>query len=830
MLTFNGINRLFIIILFLSALTVLLVGSPVSAAQTTSNICTPEGGLTNQPSNTGDLIGGDFTKTSFGAITSGTPSVTLEAPAMIMPDSGFYVTINITGAADLNGYLVHLGFDPNVIQMAGVDGLGSGSGITDGVINGTDIPFVGWTYQPTPGTPSGEIAIMGKLSGIKSVNGSGSLAKVHLVTLPGTSGNLTSLSLSTIELVDSVATVTYLDNPLPVTVTISNNETQVTAVTTSIAGSISDTTATLNGILNSLGTATTVNLFLGYSSVQGGPYTLVAGPTVTSVSNLSLPLSYSGTVTGLTPDIQYFCVAQAQYGSYTITGTELSFYSSEEIQPVLTSISPSKSLTGATLESVVITGTKLTGATAVNFSGSGVTASNIMVISDTQITAAVTIASDAVAGSRDMTVTTAAGISSPLTGAFTVLALPVLNSISPSSGLQGNTISVTITGTNLSGASAVSFIGTGLTVSNITVISDTQITAAVTIASNAATGSRDLTVSTTVGTSSPLTGAFTVLALPVLSSISPSSGLQGNTISVTITGTNLSGASAVSFNGTGLTVSNITVISDTQITAAVTIASDAATGSRDLTVTTAAGISSPLAGSFTVNASVSTSSGGGGYGGGYSPTLPVVKSVTASSGATGVPANSTVKAVFSMAMDSTTITASTFILSKDGEAVAGTVYYDSATYTAIFTPSSTLDYSTVYTATMTTGVKNLSGYGLSSNYVWTFTTAAAPEITTTSQIISKTPVTTTAPASGTPTTTFASPTISNPAITSLVPTTTKHAIDINTVPAAITAGAKNTTTVPSETRKGFLVSVIVIAVFIIGIASAILIIRYKNKR
>jgi len=48
--------------------------------------------------------------------------------------------------------------------------------------------------------------------------------------------------------------------------------------------------------------------------------------------------------------------------------------------------------------------------------------------------------------------------------------------------------------------------------------------------------------------------------------------------------------------------------------------------------------------------------------------------------------------------------------------VAGTVTYSGVV--ATFTPSAKLAYSTVYTATITTGAQDLAGTGLASNYVW----------------------------------------------------------------------------------------------------------------
>jgi hypothetical protein len=100
---------------------------------------------------------------------------------------------------------------------------------------------------------------------------------------------------------------------------------------------------------------------------------------------------------------------------------------------------------------------------------------------------------------------------------------------------------------------------------------------------------------------------------------------------------------------------------------------------------------------------------------------PTVISVT--------PANSAcpstaVTATFSEAMNPATINTTTFTLTGPGTTpVTGVVTY--AASTATFTPTSPIALSTLYTATITTGAKNLNGTALASNYVWTFTTAAS---------------------------------------------------------------------------------------------------------
>jgi hypothetical protein len=108
------------------------------------------------------------------------------------------------------------------------------------------------------------------------------------------------------------------------------------------------------------------------------------------------------------------------------------------------------------------------------------------------------------------------------------------------------------------------------------------------------------------------------------------------------------------------------------------------------------------------------------------PTPPTVISTVPANGATAVAINHALSATFSVAMDTTTIDAATFTLTKTGgAAVTGVVTYVAAGSVATFTPASALASSTAYTATITTGAMDLEGTALASNYSWSFTTAAA---------------------------------------------------------------------------------------------------------
>jgi hypothetical protein len=105
---------------------------------------------------------------------------------------------------------------------------------------------------------------------------------------------------------------------------------------------------------------------------------------------------------------------------------------------------------------------------------------------------------------------------------------------------------------------------------------------------------------------------------------------------------------------------------------------------------------------------------------------PTVKSTFPANNVTGVSRSADISFTFSEAMDPTTINSSTFTLKQGSTNVPGTVTYSGTT--ATFTPTVTLLSATAYTATITTGAKNLAGKGLAKNSAWTFTTGGSNSV------------------------------------------------------------------------------------------------------
>ena len=115
--------------------------------------------------------------------------------------------------------------------------------------------------------------------------------------------------------------------------------------------------------------------------------------------------------------------------------------------------------------------------------------------------------------------------------------------------------------------------------------------------------------------------------------------------------------------------------------------------------------------------------GGSGGGGGGDTTPPAIAAVSPINGATGVAINTVISATFTEAMDASSINTTNFELDHG---VTGTVTYDAVNKRAIFAPSANLAYSTTYTVTIKTGIKDSAGNALSANYAFSFTTRPSP--------------------------------------------------------------------------------------------------------
>jgi Bacterial Ig-like domain len=138
---------------------------------------------------------------------------------------------------------------------------------------------------------------------------------------------------------------------------------------------------------------------------------------------------------------------------------------------------------------------------------------------------------------------------------------------------------------------------------------------------------------------------------------------------------------------------------------------------------------------------------GGGGGGGVTPnsptsqqvdtSKPTVISTTPAQNGVAVGTNSAITMTFNEPIDSATVNSQTFTVMEGGTTpVTGSI--TSVGTTALFRPTGNLLEGASYTATVTTGVKDLAGNALAANYTWDFTT---PKTSTTGTTTDTTPPT-----------------------------------------------------------------------------------------
>ena len=101
-------------------------------------------------------------------------------------------------------------------------------------------------------------------------------------------------------------------------------------------------------------------------------------------------------------------------------------------------------------------------------------------------------------------------------------------------------------------------------------------------------------------------------------------------------------------------------------------------------------------------------------------TAPFLVSTTPSPGRQDVAITTTVTAVFSEAIDVTSVTPVTFTLSSPSAQIAGAVSVNGSA--AVFAPNSALIPATRYTATVFGSVRDVAGNPMNSSYTWSFVT------------------------------------------------------------------------------------------------------------
>jgi hypothetical protein len=323
-------------------------------------------------------------------------------------------------------------------------------------------------------------------------------------------------------------------------------------------------------------------------TITGTGFTGASAVTFGSVAAASFTVISSTSIVATSPP-QTWGTSQVDIQVTTPSGTSATgsadkFSTTTGSAPSISAVSPnSGTMVGGT--TVLITGSGFTSASIVNFGS--IAAASFVINSDSSITAVSPFTNSP--GTVDINVTTSNGLSGTVsadhfTYNYVTPPAPTVTGVSPSTGTNNGGTVVAITGTNFTLASSVKFGSTAAT--SFTVLSDSAISAT---APAKSAGTYDITVTNITGTSA--TGSndqFTYVAasVPTVTGISPSSGTTAGGTSFTLTGTNFTSATAVTF-GT-VPAASYTVVSSTSITG--TSPAQAA-GTVDVTVTTLAGTS-----------------------------------------------------------------------------------------------------------------------------------------------------------------------------------------------------------------------------------------------
>jgi len=341
--------------------------------------------------------------------------------------------------------------------------------------------------------------------------------------------------------------------------------------------------------------------------VAGGAIIVISGTNLADATMVtfggtaaSIQSTTSSTVTVATPS-KTASVVSVSVTTAGGTATATNSYTFVN-PPSLTTISPTTGLTNGGM-TVTLSGSNLSTASAVTFGGAAAT------IQSTSAGSVTVTAPATQAGSVSVDVVTAGG-SATLTNAFTFVDGPTFSGLSVVSGPLAGGTTVVILGTNLSTVSSVTFGGTSATIQSTT-------SSSVTVKTPAKPAGTVSVVVTAAGGVVTARNAFTFVAVPTLSSLTPVLGSLVGGQTVVLTGTNLSTTASVTFGGTAAVIQSATATT-------VTVTTPAKTAGAFLVVVKTAGGSVTKTSAFTYQAAptiASVSSAMAGVSGGVTVTL-----------------------------------------------------------------------------------------------------------------------------------------------------------------------------------------------------------------
>ncbi len=569
-------------------------------------VATPSPTVTSVSPSSGSTVGGTavtITGTNFASgatvtfgssvatnvVVSNSTSITATAPA----GTAGAVTVTVTNPTGQSGsmtngftYVAGLsisGVSPGngppaggtAVTITGTD-FASGATVTFGTAAATNVVVVSAT-EITATSPAGSAGAV--TVSVTSGGQNASLVNGFTYVVPptvtgvspnsGSTGGGTSVTITGTNFAAG-ATVTFGagrqggDGNASATNVVVVSSTQITCITPAGNAGAVDVAVTVNGETGTLTSGFTYVVIPTVSSVSpnNGP---IAGGTAVTITGTNFAAGAtvqfgSAAATNVVVVSSTSITATSPAGSagavtvtVTVNGQSGSLPSgfSYVIPPTVSSVSPnSGSTAGGT--PVTITGTNFVSGATVSFGATAAT--NVVVVSATQITATTPAGS---AGAVTVTVTNPGAQSGSLASGFTYVVIPTVSSVSPNNGPVAGGTAVTITGTNFASGATVKF-GT-VAATNVVVVSSTSITA-----TSPAGSAGAVTVTVTVnGQSGSLANGFTynaavAIGFAQVASATPQSPTA--TVPVTFPGAQTSGdlnIVVVGWNDTAATVQSV---------------------------------------------------------------------------------------------------------------------------------------------------------------------------------------------------------------------------------------------------------------------------------
>ena len=371
------------------------------------------------------------------------------------------------------------------------------------------------------------------------------------------------------------------------------------------------TSGTLSFTING-STLTLTSIAPASTTVGGAAFTLtitgngfVTGATVNFGTSPAITPS-SVTSTQIVASIPAADIAAAGTVNVTVTNPAAGGTSNAQTftinnpAPTETSISPTSATAGGAAFTLTVNGTGFVSTSVVKFNGA---AKSTTFVSATQLTAAITAADIATAGTASVTVTNPAPGGTSSAVSFTINnPAPTVSSLSPSTAVAGSAaFTLTVNGAGFVNGASVQFNGSSRAT---TFVGTTQITAAILASDIATAGTANVTVTNPAPTTGPSTPQLFAISspnnpVPTISSLGATHAPGGAAFTLAVNGTNFQAKSVVNFNGKPETT---TFVSATKLSAAIPASDVAIVANMDVTVTNPApGGGTSAASPFTVD-------------------------------------------------------------------------------------------------------------------------------------------------------------------------------------------------------------------------------------